>query len=106
MAGSTLFPDRPYLCTWHWISLGRFKSGFKRNLFDSHPLTMRTSRSTRTLLPETGLTMRRPVSILIVSSNRDPASSNIVQALITKNGFKQESGQDTETYSKDNIRLL
>jgi D-aminoacyl-tRNA deacylase len=50
--------------------------------------------------------MRHPSSILIVSSNRDPASSNIAQALITKNGFKQESGQEIETYSKDNMRLV
>src|SRR5436309_12104658 len=50
--------------------------------------------------------MRHPGSILIVSSNRDPASSNIAQALITKNGFKQESGQEMETHWKDNIRLV
>src|SRR5213593_3011355 len=50
--------------------------------------------------------MRHPSSILIVSSNRDPASSNIAQALITKNGFKQESGQEMEIYWKDNIRLV
>jgi D-aminoacyl-tRNA deacylase len=50
--------------------------------------------------------MRHPGSILIVSSNRDPASSNIAQALITKNGFKQESGQEMETYWKDNVRLV
>jgi D-aminoacyl-tRNA deacylase len=50
--------------------------------------------------------MRHPSSILIVSSNRDLASSNIAQALITKNGFKQESGQEIETYSKDNMRLV
>src|SRR5258708_7974913 len=67
---------------------------------------MCTSRSTRTLLPETKLTMQHPSSILIVSSKSDPASSNIAQALITKNGFKQESGQEIETYSKDNMRLV
>jgi D-aminoacyl-tRNA deacylase len=50
--------------------------------------------------------MLHPSSILIVSSNRDPASSNIAQALITKNGFKRESGQEIETYSKDNICLV
>jgi D-tyrosyl-tRNA(Tyr) deacylase len=50
--------------------------------------------------------MRHPSSILIVSSKRDPASSNIAQALITKNGFKQESGQEIETYSKNNMRLV
>jgi D-aminoacyl-tRNA deacylase len=50
--------------------------------------------------------MRHPSSILIVSSNPDPASSNIAQVLITKNGFKQESGQEIETYSKDNMRLV
>jgi D-aminoacyl-tRNA deacylase len=50
--------------------------------------------------------MLHPSSILIVSSNRDPASSNIVQALITKNGFKQESGQEMETYWKDNVHLV
>jgi D-aminoacyl-tRNA deacylase len=50
--------------------------------------------------------MLHPSSIVIVSSKRDPASSNIAQALITKNGFKQESGQEIETYSKDNMRLV
>ena len=67
---------------------------------------MCTSRSARTLLPETKLTMQHPSSILIVSSKSDPASSNIAQALITKNGFKQEPGQEIETYSKDNVRLV
>ena len=43
---------------------------------------------------------------MIVSSKRDPASSNIAKALIAKNGFKQESGQEIETYSKDNISLV
>jgi D-aminoacyl-tRNA deacylase len=41
-----------------------------------------------------------------MSSKRDPASSNIAQALITKNGFKQESGREIETYSKGNMRLV
>src|SRR2546425_13192212 len=50
--------------------------------------------------------MQHPSSIVIVSSKRDPASSNIAQALMTKNGFKQESGQEIETYSKDNMRLV
>src|SRR3989441_12792279 len=50
--------------------------------------------------------MQHPSSIVIVSSKRDPASSNIAQALMTKNGFKQESGQERETYSKDNVRLV
>src|SRR5438132_7405777 len=50
--------------------------------------------------------MQRPRSILIVSSRRDPASSNIAQALIAKNGFKLESGQGIESYSKGDIRLL
>ncbi len=52
------------------------------------------------------MTMQRPRSILIVSSRSDPASSNIAQALIAKNGFRQESGQGIETYSKGNIRLV
>jgi D-aminoacyl-tRNA deacylase len=50
--------------------------------------------------------MLHPSSIVIVSSKRDPASSNIAQALITKNGFKQESNQEVETYSRDNMRLV
>ena len=50
--------------------------------------------------------MQVPRFILIVSSSRDPASSNIAQALITKNGFEQKSGQGIETYLKDNIRLV
>ena len=50
--------------------------------------------------------MQVPSSILIVSSRRDPASSNIAQALITKNGFEQKSGQGIETYSKGGIRLV
>jgi D-aminoacyl-tRNA deacylase len=50
--------------------------------------------------------MQVPDSILIVSSRRDAASSNIAQALITKNGFEQKSGQRIETYLKDNIRLV
>jgi len=50
--------------------------------------------------------MQHPSSIVIVSSKRDPASSNIAQALITKNGFTQESSQEIETYSKDNMRLV
>ena len=50
--------------------------------------------------------MQRPGSTLIVSSRRDSASSNIAQALITKNGFRQESGQGIETYLKGNIRLV
>jgi len=52
------------------------------------------------------MTVQRPRSILIVSSRRDPASSNIAQALMAKNGFRQESGQGIETYSKGNIRLV
>ena len=52
------------------------------------------------------ITMQRPKSILIVSSRRDPASSNIALALITKNGFRQESGRGIETYSKGDIRLV
>ena len=52
------------------------------------------------------MTMQRPRSILIVSSKRDPASSNIAQALITKSGFERRPGQGIETYSKDNIRLV
>jgi len=50
--------------------------------------------------------MQRPRSILIVSSRRDPASSNIAQALITKNGLKQESGRGIESDSKGDIRLV
>ncbi len=53
-----------------------------------------------------GMTMQRPRSILIVSSKRDSASSNIAQALITKNGFEPRPGQGIETYSKGNIRLV
>lgn len=45
-------------------------------------------------------------SLLIVSSRSDPASWNIAQALITKNGFEQESAQGIETYSKGDIRLV
>ena len=45
-------------------------------------------------------------SLLIVSSRVDPASWNIAQALITKNGFEKELGERIETYSKRNIRLL
>src|SRR2546425_1966203 len=52
------------------------------------------------------MTMQRTGSILIVASRRDPASSNIAQALITKNGFEQKSGQGNETYSKGDIRLV
>jgi D-aminoacyl-tRNA deacylase len=52
------------------------------------------------------MTMQRPRSILIVSSKRDSASSNIAQALITKNGFEPRPGQGIETYSKGNIRLV
>ena len=43
---------------------------------------------------------------VIVSSRGDPASWNIAQALITKIGFKREPGQNVETYSKGNVRLL
>ena len=50
--------------------------------------------------------MHRPSSVMIVSSRRDPASSNIAQALITKNGFGQESDEGIETYSKGDIRLV
>ena len=50
--------------------------------------------------------MHRPSSVMIVSSRRDPASSNIAQALITKNGFGQESEEGIETYSKGDIRLV
>src|SRR5437868_1158568 len=50
--------------------------------------------------------MRRPSSVMIVSSRRDPASSNIAQALITKNGFGQESDEGIETHSKGDIRLV
>ena len=50
--------------------------------------------------------MQRPSSVMIVSSRRDPASSNIAQALITKNGFGQESEEGIETYSKGDIRLV
>src|SRR2546427_7598712 len=53
-----------------------------------------------------GMTMQRPRSILIVSSKRDSASSNIAQALITKNGFEPRPGQGIETYSKGDIRLV
>jgi len=50
--------------------------------------------------------MQRDSPILIVSSRRDPASSNIAHALIKKNGFEQESGQGRETYSRGDIRLV
>ena len=50
--------------------------------------------------------MHRRSSLMIVSSRRDPASSNIAQALITKNGFGQESDEGIETYSKGDIRLV
>jgi D-aminoacyl-tRNA deacylase len=43
---------------------------------------------------------------MIVSSRVDPASWNVAQALITKMGLSQESGQKKETYSKGNLRLL
>ena len=43
---------------------------------------------------------------MIVSSRRDPASSNIAQALITSNGFRHESDQRIETYSQGDIRLV
>jgi D-aminoacyl-tRNA deacylase len=46
------------------------------------------------------------MSVVIVSSRSDPASSNIAQALITKNGFEQKSGREIETYSKGNINLV
>ena len=51
------------------------------------------------------MTMQRPSSVMIVSSRRDPASSNIAQALITKNGFAK-SDEGIEIYSKGNIRLV
>src|SRR2546422_11383086 len=52
------------------------------------------------------MTMQRPSSVMIVSSRRDPASSNIAQALITKWGFGQESDEGIEIYSKGDIRLV
>ncbi len=52
------------------------------------------------------ITMQHPRSILIVSSRPDPASSNIAQALMAKNGFRKESGQGIESYSKGDIRLV
>src|SRR5437660_5270673 len=52
------------------------------------------------------MTMQRAGSILIVSSTRDSASTNIARALITNNGFEQGPGQGIETDSKDNIRLV
>ncbi len=50
--------------------------------------------------------MQRPGSVMIVSSRRDPASSNIAHALITKIGFGQKSDEGIETYSKGDIRLV
>src|SRR5260370_14689980 len=52
------------------------------------------------------MTMEHPSSIVTVSSRSDPASWNIAQALITKIGFKQESGQEIETYSKENMGIV
>src|SRR5438876_10155633 len=52
------------------------------------------------------MTIQRAGSILIVSSRRDSASANIAGALITKNGIEQGPGEGSETYSKDNIRLV
>src|SRR5207244_251823 len=52
------------------------------------------------------MTVQRPRSILIVSSRRDPASSNIAQALMARNGFRQESGRGIESYSKGDISLV
>jgi D-aminoacyl-tRNA deacylase len=50
--------------------------------------------------------MQRLGSLIIVSSRRDPASSNIAQALITKNGFGRKSDEGIETYANGDIRLL